>query len=274
MLKVALTGSTGLIGSRIIELLKNDFQFIPLLQEEVDITDKEGITRALNNIDFDLLLHLAAYTNVDLAETNKDLVHRINVEGTRNVFQAVKNKGKQFIYVSTDFVFDGVNPPYFEDNSPKPISTYGRTKYEGEKIVGQEGMIIRISYPYRKSFALKQDFVRGIRSALEQRKNLFMVTDALITPTFIDDIAFGLKYLFNNYSPEIFHLVGADSLSPYEAGKLIAKTFNLNQSLIQPISYKDYFQGKAPRPQYSEIKSKKNHFCRMKTFSEGLTACQ
>ncbi|MFN4212387.1 MAG: SDR family oxidoreductase, partial [Microgenomates group bacterium] len=164
---------------------------------------------------------------------------------------------------------------YDEESQPHPISYYGQTKYQGERVINlsaeKKAMIVRISYPYRAVFDKKKDFVRNVKSLLEQEKTLFMITDSLITPTFIDDIAYALKYLFDNFASEIFHLVGSDSLSPYEAGKLIAKTFNLNQSLIQPISYKEYFENRAKRPQYSGIKSKKNNFWKMKTFEEGLT---
>jgi dTDP-4-dehydrorhamnose reductase len=91
-----------------------------------------------------------------------------------------------------------------------------------------------------------------------------------MTPTFIDDIAYGLKYLINHYSKQIFHLVGSQSLSPYEAGKLIAQKFNLSEDLISPISYEEYFKNKAKRPQFSQIVSKKNHFHPMGSFEEGL----
>ncbi len=270
--KVALTGGNGLIGSRIIELLGKDFQFIPLNHQQLDITDKQQSSDVLTKVDFDLFLHLAAYTNVDGAETNKELAYRINVEGTRNVFEPAVAKNKKFIYISTDFVFDGKKPPYFEDSQPTPICEYGKSKYEGEKIIGNKAMIVRISYPYRAHFEKKKDFVRSIRSMLEQGKTLKMVKDSLMTPTFIDDIAFALKHLMNNYSPEIYHVVGGNSLSPYEAGRLIAKTFSLNESLIQPTTYEEYFQGKAYRPRNSEIKSKKNNFYPMKTFAQGLSA--
>lgn len=270
MIKIALTGSTGLVGSRIVELLADKFDFIPITEEQMDITDKDRVWQILKTVDFDLFLHLAAYTNVDEAQTQKILAHEINVEGTKNVFDVVYNLKKKFIYISTDFVFDGNKHPYFENSQPSPISYYGQTKYEGEKIVKEAAMIVRLSYPYRAHFPLKRDFVKNVRYLLEQKKVLNMVTDSLITPTFIDDIALALKYLFNNYSTEIFHLVGADSLSPYESGKLVAKVFNLDDSLIQPTTYQEYFKNKAKRPKYSVIRSKKNNFHRMKTFEEGL----
>lgn len=271
MIKVALTGSTGLIGSRIIELLKDKFEFIQILQTEVDITNKNSIQNKINSIDFDIFLHLAAYTNVDSAEEQKELAHLINVIGTQNVFDAVVAKNKKFVYISTDFVFDGAHPPYFEDSTPNPLSYYAQTKLEGEKIVKNKAMIVRLSYPYRSHYELKKDFVMSLRTALEQKKTLTMVTDSIITPTFVDDIAYSFGYLFENFSNDIFHIVGLDSLSPFDAGLKIAKIFNLNQTFIRPTTYNGYYQNKAKRPQYSEIKSKKNTFYKMRSFEEGLT---
>ena len=271
MLKIALSGSTGLIGSRIIELLKNDFIFAPLLQSQVDITNRDVTLKAIDGMEFDLFLHLAAYTNVDGAEKEKELVHKINVDGTRNVFDAVTSKKRGFIYISTDFVFDGTHPPYFEDSTPNPLSYYAKTKFEGEKIVKGQAMIIRLSYPYRARFDQKKDYVKSIVTALSEKKRLNMITDCKITPTFVDDIAFALKHCFTNFAPHIIHLIGSQSLSHYEAGKLIAKIFKLDESLIQATSYQDYYINKAHRPQYSEIKSKNNTFYIIKTFEKGLT---
>lgn len=270
MLKVALSGSTGLIGTRITELLSNEFNFTPLLQSNVDIANKDQVYKAINEMDFDIFLHLAAYTNVDGAEKNQELTHTVNVTGTKNVFDAVTAKNKKFIYISTDFVFDGTQPPYDENSQPNPLSYYAQTKYQGEQIVKNKAMIVRLSYPYRAKFEPKKDLVRGIKTILEEKKPLQMVTDSLITPTFIDDIALSFKYLFNNYSPTTYHIVGANSLSPFETGKLIAKYFRLDESLIKPITYAVYFKDKAKRPQYSEIKSINNNFYKMRSFEEGL----
>ena len=270
MLKVAITGSTGLIGTRLIELLKNDFDFIPLLQKEIDITNKLSVNKKISSIDFDILLHLAAYTNVDQAEKEREKAYNLNVNGTRYLFEAVKSKSKKFIYISTETVFDGKNPPYYEDSIPNPLGYYAQTKYEAEKIVKDKAMIVRIAYPYRTYFKIKPDFVWKIKSLLEDGKELFLMTDTKITLTFVDDIACALKYLLNNYSPEIFHIVGGNSLSPYDAGLLIAQKFKLNNKLIKSITYDEYMKNKAARPKYAEIKSKKNNFYKMKSFQEGL----
>lgn len=270
MLKIVLTGGDGLVGSRIIELLNQDFSFFPISQTEMDITDKDKVNSILKSVDFDIFLHLAAYTNVVQAEKANKLAYKINAEGTKNVFETVRARNKKFIYISTDFVFDGKNPPYFEDSIPNPISVYASSKFEGEKIVNKDAMIVRISYPYRAKFDIKKDFFRTFKSSLEQKKPLAMITDSLMTPTFIDDIAYSFKYLFNNYSSEVFHLVGDKSLSPYESALLIAEKFNLDKSLIGKTTYEKYIKGKALSPKLAEIKSVKNNFHKMKTFEEGL----
>jgi dTDP-4-dehydrorhamnose reductase len=270
MYKVALTGATGMVGSRIVELLHSKFEFINLSQQQLDITNQDQVWHTLLNLDFDFFLHLAAYTNVDRAESEQETAYKTNVIGTQNIFNVVKKKRKKMIYISTGFVFDGKNPPFSEDSLPNPLGYYGKTKYEGERVLEHEAMIIRFDYPYRQEFAAKKDFVRTIKSLLEQNQPLKMVIDSTMTPTFIDDIAFGLRYLIQNYTPEVFHLVGADSLSPYSAAQLIAQNFNLNIDLIQPITYAQYSQNKAPRPQYSTLISLKNKFWPMKTFNEGL----
>ncbi len=271
MLKIAITGSKGLIGSRVVELLENDFKFIELELPDFDITDSKKTQKTLNNIDFDLFFHLAAYTNVDGAEKEREKAHLINVEGTKTVFEAIIQKNKKLIFVSTDFIFDGTKGPYFEDSRPNPLGYYARTKFEGEQMVKNKAMIVRFSYPYRAQHPSKPDFVKRIKNLLQENKHLQFMTDSLITPTFIDDIAYAMKYLFNNYTPEIYHIVGADSLSPLNAGKKIARTFALDSSLISAITYAEYSKAKALRSQYSNIKSKKNNFYKMKRFEEGLT---
>lgn len=83
------------------------------------------------------------------AETNREACYKINVDGTRNIFNAVQDKGKKLIFISTDFVFDGKQPPYDEDSSPNPPGIYADSKYQAEKVVKNKAMIVRIAYPYR-----------------------------------------------------------------------------------------------------------------------------
>ncbi len=267
---IAGTGLSGMIGSRIQELLKNDFEFINISQKEVDITNKKQVDEKISQIDFDLFIHLAALTNVDLCETEKELAWKINVEGTKNIFNALENRNKRMIYVSTDFVFDGIDFPFFEDSKPNPISYYGLTKYEGEKIIKDKAMIVRPSFPYRAIFSQKKDIVRNIISLLKENKTISGVVDSTITLTFIDDFVLALKHLFTNYNNDIYHIVGNDSLTPYDMIMEICDVFNLNKNLVSKTTYDDFYKGKAQRPKHSIIKTKNNNFYKMKTFSEGL----
>ncbi|OGK17905.1 hypothetical protein A3G67_05045 [Candidatus Roizmanbacteria bacterium RIFCSPLOWO2_12_FULL_40_12] len=270
MLKVAISGSTGLVGSRIQELLYHDVVFIPLLRSKVDIADKESVSEFVGQNDFDIMLHLAGYTAVDQAEKEREECKKINVDGTRNLFDEVTKKKKKFIYISTDFVFDGKNSPYDESSQPNPIGWYAKTKYEGEKIIGNKGMIVRIAYPYRASYGPKKDLIKGIRSYLEEGKKIAMLTDTIITPTFIDDIAFSLKHLLVHFSNEVYHVVGSGSYSPYDIAQKIAEAFKLDKSLIGKTTYDEFYKNSKIRPRDLTIKSKKNYSWKMKSIDEGL----
>lgn len=269
-MKIAITGSTGLVGSRVVELLKNDFEFIPLNHAEIDLTDKQSVEKTLSNLSYDLLLHCAGYTNVDKAETDREQARLLNVEATRYLFKETQKQQKKFIYISTDFVFDGTADRYDELSKPNPIGYYGQTKFEGEEVVKDRAMIVRISYPYRAAYDKRGDFFRTIKSLIEQGKTISGITDSIITPTYIDDIAYGLKYLMENFSPEIFHLVGGDSLSPHDAFAAVAEVFHLDSSLIAKITYDEFFKGKAQRPRHGRTISIKNTFHPMKSFKDAL----
>lgn len=271
-MKIAITGGTGLVGSRIIELLQSEFEFLMLKNPEFNLIDPLSVAASLDQ-DFDLLLHLAAYTNVDQAEKEREICSAINIKGTQNLLKVVSGKNIPMIYVSTDFVFDGLHPPYFEYSEPGDyhnLGFYAQTKYEAEKIVKDKAMIVRLSYPYRQEFAAKRDFVRTIKELLTKEQTINMVVDNIITPTFIDDFANALRHLLTHFAPGVYHLVGSSSHSPYEAGQLIAQAFGLNQDLIKPIKAHDYFQNKAPRPTQGIIKSNRNNFHPMHSFPEGL----
>jgi len=273
MKNIIISGSTGLIGSRILELIGKDFNFIPLLINEVDIVNKESVYNFIKEKDFDIFLHLAAYTNVNGAEIEKELAYKINVDGTKNIHDAVIDKQKKLIFISTDYIFPGnnIDKIYYEDDKPNPSGVYAKSKYKGEKIVKNDSMIVRLAFPYRAQFDKKKDFVASVRSILETGQEIRAVTDSLLTPTFVDDIAYSLKYLLNNHTNDIFHIVGSNSISPYNAVQLIAKVFNINNDSIKRISFSNYYKEYATiRPQYSTVKSNKNNFCKMRTFEQGL----
>jgi len=273
------TGLSGLVGSRIVQLLSKQFNFVDFsLDTGVDITDFKLLKSKFNQFpQAKAVLHLAAFTNVNSAWEQKGdkngLCYRVNVLGTRNISQLAKQTNKYLIHISTDFVFDGHNPPqggYKEEDQPNPIEWYGQTKYwaeqEVEKSTGQS-VILRIAFPYKAQPApqnlepqVKLDLVRKIIDKLKKKEQLTMFADQIITPTFIDDIVQVINRCLQKKTAGIFHCTGSTSLSPYNLALKIAQTFNLNQSLIKSSSLKDYLKthpDSRPRQINMELSNKK-----------------
>jgi dTDP-4-dehydrorhamnose reductase len=282
-MKILGTGLTGLVGSRIVELLSSKYEFENLSRSSgVDITDKNSLFKKIINSDAAIILHLAAKADVDGCEKDKVLgqngeAWKINVEGTRYVADACLRTNKKLIYISTDFVFDGINPPtggYSEEDIPNPINWYAQTKYEGEKIISDlktPWIIARIAYPYRSKFP-KVDFLRAILDKLKEGKTIVAVEDHIFVPTYIDDIAFALDSLIRANSQGIFHVVGSQSLTPFDAANLIADKFNLDKSKIIKATRSEFFNNRAPRPFHLNLKNDKiiKLGVQMRTFEEGL----
>jgi dTDP-4-dehydrorhamnose reductase len=258
--KIFGIGITGLVGSRIVELLPQ-YSFDNLsLETGVNITDPSTLDVIRNDTDHDWVLHLAAKADVDSCEADKaqgeeGAAYKINILGTKNVVEAAKASKKKIIYISTDFVFDGKVTPengYTEEDVPNPTSWYAHTKLEGEKIVQESGLhyvIARIAYPFREdAFALKKDFYHAIKDRLADGQHVAGITDHTMTPTHIDDIAHALGKVIETNAEGIFHIVGSQSMSPYEVTLAIAERFGYDKKLISKTTREEYFNGKAPRP--------------------------
>ena len=277
------TGLTGLVGSRIVELLAKKYEFENLSYETgIDITNKEQVKNAVFASKAKIILHFAAKTDVDACEKDRELKNQgstwlINVEGTRNLLEAAQKTKKKFIYISTDFVFDGNKDFYQEQDIPNPINWYAVTKHEGEKIVQSSGLpylICRLAFPYRANFAPKKDLVRGLLEKLKNHEELKMVSDQFMTPTFIDDIAIAIDCLIAKEAEGIFHVVGSSFHTPLEVAHLLAETFSLDKSLIKEIDRITYYQNKAPRPFSLRLKNDKLKKLKveMLTLKQGLMA--
>lgn len=296
-MKILGTGLTGLVGSRITELLKDKYEFENASRSSgIDVLDKQSLLDFFKSSSANYVIHLAAKADVDGCERDKDEDLRIlglkdekeqesefknkktawavNVIGARNVGSVCEQTNKRLIYISTDFVFNGGKDFYTEEDDIDPINWYGKTKYEGEKIVSSLKIpwaILRISYPYRANFA-KKDFARVLIDKLKNRERLRMITDQIITPTFVDDLSNVLDYFFQNNTEGIYHATGGDSLSPYDIAIKITKIFNFNVNLIDKTTRAEFFRERARRPFHLALKNDKIRKLgiEMKTFEEGL----
>src|SRR3989338_4252742 len=175
-LPLAVIGSSSMVGSRFCDLSNQNFRLIKAdLHGEipVDITDVKSVRHFFLQNNFQYLILFSAFADVDEAEKQRGNKEgncwKINVEGVRNVANACKKFKRKLIFISTDFVFDGINGPYDETDpiggDLDKISWYGLSKIEGEKIVQRvlaDFIILRISYPYRAEFQKKDDFAKHL----------------------------------------------------------------------------------------------------------------
>jgi len=266
-MKLLGTGLSGLVGSRIVELLSPKYTFTNYsLENGVDITDREGIlARIQGEVEYPWVLHLAAYTNVQQAEKDRSLnkesiAWKVNVEATQNIIDACLATDKRLLYVDTDYAFDGTKRLYNEDDIPNPQGWYAITKSEGAKRVlamGERGLVIRISNPYRANPVGKTDFVHKMLERLTNGQEIVAPTDQLFVPTFVDDIARSIDALISAHANGIYHVVGSQAISPFDAARTVAHIFGQREDLVKETSFAAYFSGRAPVPQYAVLTNDK-----------------
>lgn len=277
------TGLSGLVGSRIAELLGPRYAMTNLdLTTGVDITNRLHVKKAMEQASGEVVVHLAAFTDVDAAHRQKGdkngLCYTINVLGTRHVAQYCSTHSKYLIHISTDSVFSGEKKtPYTEEDSPRPIEWYGQTKlwaeHEVEKAGGKHA-ILRIAFPFRAHYPQKLDLVRTIYEKLKAGTLYPMFADQLITPTFIDDITKAIDVFIQKRPLGIYHIVGSSALSPYTLAKKIAKTFDLDGKKVKKGSLAKFLKT-AKRPYQKRLalsnrKAKRELGITMSTISKAL----
>lgn len=275
------TGLSGLVGSRVTELLPR-YSFENLsLESGVDITNKEDVDKHFAQSDAPWVFHMAAMTDVQGAEKERNLgeessAWRVNVLATANIVENCRKFAKHLLYIDTDYAFDGKKENYFykEDDTPNPLGWYALTKSEGTKRVlalGDLGLVIRISNPYRAHPVGKKDWVHKMLERLQSGQEIAAATDQIFVPTFIDDIAHAVDTLVSAGAQGIYHVVSAP-ISPYEAGLLIARTFGFNEIMVRKTTFREMFAGRAPVPQYAALSNQKivDLGVVMHTFGEGI----
>jgi dTDP-4-dehydrorhamnose reductase len=262
-----VTGASGLLGNKIVELAKNDYTVIPLHKTKplhsnslkLDITKAIEVLNLFSKLKPDAVFHTASETNVDKCETEKEHAWKINVEGTRNIAIACTKANAKLFYTSTDYVFDGEKGNYEERDEPNPINNYGFTKLEGEKQVIQHCKnyaILRTSVLYGWH-PWKQNFATWTINQLKQNKEITVIEDHYNTPTLADNLAEITIEALQKDLQGIYHVSGSERISRYEFAKQIAKIFNLDQNLIKPIKMSQLTAWIAKRPKDSSLNTDK-----------------
>lgn len=270
--KLLVTGSTGLVGSRFVDILKDKFSIITCGREHtdiyVDLLSEESIKRVIESSDCNTVVNFAAYTNVDGAESEKGdkkgEVYTLNSLLPLWLAQSCQDSGKTFYHISTDYVFDGKKDtsPYTEKDTPKPVNSwYAMTKYIGEENIlnydkNSHFAIVRISYPFSGLYKRKLDIARAVVEKLQNKEPYFGIEDQKIKPASVDDIAQALSFLIGKSATGIYHVAGNYSpqqyITPYRFAQSIAQVMALDLSLIKPISFVRLSKKRlAPRPQHT-----------------------
>jgi dTDP-4-dehydrorhamnose reductase len=265
-MKLALIGSGGMLASMIRRRACGEHTILPFDLPDFDITDREQVLRTLVPLNPDAIVNCAAFTHVDGCETQEELATRVNGHGPGFLAEAARESGARLVHVSTDYVFDGKKrDPYREDDSPAPLSAYGRSKLFGERAIQESGLesfyILRTSWLYGPG---GRNFVETIVRLAAERDELRIVADQFGTPTYTGDLTEAILRLLNGDTPHgIYHFSNSGSCSWYEFTQEIVAELKKRASLkverIMPIATDEY-PLPAARPAYSVFSKEK--YCR------------
>jgi dTDP-4-dehydrorhamnose reductase len=261
--RIIITGANGMLGQRAVEYYSSK-ENVELLATSVedksvidsvdymscDIKSRDKIKKVIYDYCPDFIVHTAAFTNVDLSEKMREDAWKINVKGVEYIAEAARAIDAQIIHISTDYIFDGKNGPYHENDLPNPIGYYGRTKLASEnalKISGTLFTILRTNVLYGFARNSRPDFVRWVINSLTKKERIRIVKDQINNPTFIDDLVQAINKIIEFKRTGIYNIGGKEFLSRLEFTNRIADYFKLDRNLITPITTEELNQS-ARRP--------------------------
>ena len=284
-MKILITGIGGLLGSEVAKLLSREHEILGLCKESrtaefktvnLDITDPEATYSTISKINPDLVVHSAAYSNVDGCEKDPDKAYKVNSLGTRNVCLACQRFDTVLAYISTDYVFSGAEPTkegFNELDTTDPRSVYARSKLAGEWFVRNllnKFFIIRTSW----LFGSKRDnFVSQVFSALKEGKKVKQASDMASSPTYVSDLAQALRKLTATNLYGLYHLSNSGFASRYEIALFISRLLGCPGLNIEKISLKD-LNIPAQRPNFSGLNNyawRLNGFKPLRPWQEAVT---
>lgn len=251
-MKVLVTGGKGQLGVDVTTILQNKlYEVYSFGKDELEITDAQKVFSVFDEIKPDIVVHAAAYTQVDKAEEDEDRAFAVNAIGTRNLAVACEKHNAKMIYISTDYVFDGnTQRPYHEFSLTNPLSVYGKSKLAGEHYVqnlSSKYFILRTSWVYGK---YGNNFVKTMLAIAKDRSEINVVNDQYGSPTYSVDLANFISIIMNSELYGIYHFSNSGYCSWYEFAKAIFELANLEHIKVNPVTTFD-FPRPAPRPAFS-----------------------
>lgn len=273
-MKIIVTGYSGQLGYDVVlEGKKRGFNMIGVGHKELDITQEEQVRNYIHTVKPDVIIHCAAYTAVDNAEDNKDVCFDVNVNGTKYLAASAKSVDAKFIYISTDYVFEGTGTePFTEEDAANPVGYYGITKYEGEKAVQSlldKYFIVRISWVFGIN---GNNFIKTMLRLAETRKELNVVGDQYGSPTYTFDLAKLLLDMTETEKYGVYHASNEGFTTWADFAKEIFQVAG-KAVKVKSITTEEY-PTKAVRPKNSRMskdKLEKNGFTRLPAWQDALT---
>ena len=266
-----ITGSSGMLGKALCQQLSDRYEIVGLdinkaegrkhrIERfiECDIVDRERTVASIVSVNPDIVIHAAAYTDVEGCQRNPEKAHQVNAIGTETIALACQKSGAYICYISTDFVFDGKQKSaYIESDTANPVNIYGRSKLEGERYVQsilKEFIIVRSSWLFGKG---GRNFVDTILNKAKGGQDIPVVNDQFGSPTYTGDLARAIGKLLSltDRPGGIYHLTNSGSCSRYEFAVTIKEFFNLNVNII-PISTEQY-SSPVKRPRMSILENRR-----------------
>jgi dTDP-4-dehydrorhamnose reductase len=248
--------------------------------ELLDISNADNVQQVISRIKPDVIIHTAAMTQVDDCELNREECWLHNAKATEFLIEASRPVNPHFIFVSTDFIFDGQYGPLDETAVPSPVNYYGQSKLAAEETVKKypgQWSIIRTVLVYGVAHDLsRSNIVLWVKKSLEEGKPINVVNDQWRTPTLAEDLAMGCWLVSKKNKEGIFHISGEEMMTPYEIAIRTARFFKLDESLISRTDSTQFKQParRPPRTGFKIDKAKKELGYQPHSFEEGLSIMQ
>jgi dTDP-4-dehydrorhamnose reductase len=291
--KILITGANGLLGQKLVEQLvqQGNFEVIAtgrgpsrlsgsgFTYQTLDIENEQEVEATMADLRPEVIIHGAAMTHVDECEKHQEACYRANVLATKYLIAAAEKIQSHFIFVSTDFIFSGLDGqnPYTEEALADPVNYYGQTKLDGEELLQRSSLkwaIARTVLVYGLANDLsRSNIILWVKSSLEAGKQIQVVDDQVRTPTLAEDLAAGCILMAEQGATGIFNISGSELLTPYQMAMETADYFGLDKSLINQTDSTLFTQpAKRPMKTGFVIEKAKNQLgYRPKTFREGIS---
>ena len=292
-MKILITGSNGLLGQKIVYAClgkyKNQVELIAtargnnrLIEQTgykyhpMDISNQANVLEVIEQFMPDVVIHAAAMTNVDACETDKEGCLQNNVHAVQYIVEACNKTNAHLVHISTDFIFDGLNGPYSEDAEPNPVSYYGWSKAEAEKIVKETSnswAILRTILVYGVADHMsRSNVVLWAKGALEKGSPINVVDDQFRMPTLAEDLAEGCLLAATQKANGIFNISGPDYMNIFELVNRVADYFGLDKSIVNRTDSSGLNQPakRPPRTGFDLSKSRSVLGYNPRSFEEGL----